>query len=186
MAKSAGTAAATTPVAQLPGDDPLLGCLLQAARHFGRPMARETLLSQLAWAGGALTPKLFVDGAQVLGLKATVRPIGWRRLLADGLPAVAVLQDGSAVLLVGTESGGQVALYRAVEQTAREQVGADELGRRYGGYAITLAADPEAADPAAATDGFGTAAEPDRRGWFWPVLARNASDSATDCRPTPR
>lgn len=157
------------PASAGPGvDDPLLGCLLLAARHFGRPMTREALIARMPWDGTRLTPQQFVQGAETLGIKATVRAIGLAALVRDALPAVAVLDDGDAMLLTAAEPGGKVAAYAAGAGAARQVLTLAELAPRHGGYAITLAADPERVLPAEAAD-----APPRPRRWFWPVLARN-------------
>lgn len=149
--------------------DPLLDCLLHAARHFSRPITREALLSRLAWAGGPLTPKLLAQGASSLGLKAEVRAIGFKALLRDALPAIAVLNDGDAMLLTAADASG-VAGYAGAPDAPRRVVVAEALAARYGGYAITLAADAEQAVPASEEEAAGDRRRP---GWFWPVLAQN-------------
>jgi ATP-binding cassette, subfamily C, bacterial LapB len=150
-------------------DDPLLGCLLLAARHFGRPMTREALLARIPWDGTRLTPKQFIQGAETLGIRAAVRPLDLASLVRDALPAVAMLNDGEAVLLSAAESDGKVAAYASRAEASREVLTLDELKPRYGGYAITLAANPERVLPAGEEVDDTTRARP----WFWPVLARN-------------
>jgi ATP-binding cassette, subfamily C, bacterial LapB len=155
--------------------DPLLSCLLHAARHFGRPMTREALLSRLPWDGKPMTTKLFIAGAETVGLKAEVKPFGFGKLIDGALPAVVVTRDGSALLLTAVEPDGTVAFYAAEADAQRQTAAAKALKPRYGGYAITLTAVPERVVAAAGEAATGTEAEERQRArpWFWPVLARN-------------
>ena len=151
---------------QTSGEDPLLGCLLQAARHFGRPTTREALLSRLAWGGGRLTPKLFAEGAALVGIACRTEAMPLARLAANALPAVAITKDGGALLLLAPEGRDAVAVAPAGDGEERRVLALAALAPQYANVAIALAAD------AAALSTSGE--EPvRRRGWFWPALAEN-------------
>jgi ABC-type bacteriocin/lantibiotic exporter with double-glycine peptidase domain len=112
MVVSVTTDGAGAPAVGPAANDPLLGSLLHAARHFGRPMTREALISRIAWDGKPMTPKLLLQSAETLGLRAEVRPLGFSALIDGALPAVAVLRDGDAVLLTTREADGALAYLR--------------------------------------------------------------------------
>ncbi len=119
--------------------DPLLGCLVALTRYHGRPYSANALRHGLPLRDNRLTPELFVRAAARAGLTARIAA---RRL--DGvpdmvLPAVLLLDDGDACVLVRREGKG--ADRRAVLMTAETGGGMAEmpladLEARYAGYAI--------------------------------------------------
>jgi ATP-binding cassette subfamily C protein LapB len=144
--------------------DALLEALVYVARAHGRRVSREGLTAGLPLQGTRLTPSLVSRAAERVGLESRIVECSLEALGDDCLPAILLLQDGRACVLV--ERGAESA--RIVESgTTVAECGVDELARRYLGSAILTRArfafddrTPELGQLAA-------------RHWFWSALAEN-------------
>ena len=96
------TPAYTPDIAAFP-DDPLLGCLLILARIHNRCASAEALTVGLPLINHRLTPQLFSRAAEQAGLSAKVVKRDLPYISDLGLPAVLVLQNGDACVLVRRE-----------------------------------------------------------------------------------
>ncbi|SME92801.1 ATP-binding cassette, subfamily C, LapB [Tistlia consotensis] len=168
----AGEAAPEPPeapiVGSLPPDDPLVTCLVFLCRYHGRPRSAQVLLSGLPISGRRLTPELFVRAAERAGLVARAVRRRLERIHPWTLPAVLLLDDGDAAVLVERRPDGSCLVIPGSGGGGETLVPAAELAARYGGYA--LLARPE--HRFAATGG----AErdvPRPRAWFWGTLMEN-------------
>tara|TARA_R110000823_G_scaffold27609_12_gene80410 strand:+ start:11372 stop:13474 length:2103 start_codon:yes stop_codon:yes gene_type:complete len=147
----------------------LLQCLLALCRLHGSGTTAEALTGGLPLADGMLTPSLFERAAARAGLASKVV----RRRAADIapalLPAVILLEDERACLLLGWEEGGHSAqvmypeLSEAVASVPREELARAELG-------TAILCRPrfrfDARAPRAALTGRGH--------WFWDAIRANA------------
>ncbi|MBU0750528.1 MAG: type I secretion system permease/ATPase [Gammaproteobacteria bacterium] len=117
--------------------DPLLDCLVELSRIHGRPSTRAALSAGLPLPPQGLTPSLFARAAARAGLYSKIlrRPLD--RIDTALLPAVLLLDNDEACLLMGWEEGGQVArlLFPETGQGAVVLSREDLLGR-YRGIAI--------------------------------------------------
>jgi subfamily B ATP-binding cassette protein HlyB/CyaB len=112
------TAAAAPETAPDTALDTALQCLVAVARHHGVPTSVEQIRRGHLPAGreSASPVEALLTAARSLGLKARrARGLDWDRLLAlrDTLPAVALLKNGNAVVVVGfkeAEDGFSVAV----------------------------------------------------------------------------
>lgn len=144
--------------------DALLEALVYVARTHGRRVSRAGLTAGLPLQGTRLTPSLVSRAAERVGLESRIVECSLEALGDDCLPAILLLQDGGACVLV--ERGADSA--RIVESgTAATECGIDQLARRYLGSAILTRArfafddrTPELGQLAA-------------RHWFWSALAEN-------------
>lgn len=148
-------------------DDPLVTCLVFLCRYHGRPRSAQVLLSGLPVSGRRLTPDLFVRAAGRAGLVA--RPV---RRRFDGihpwtLPAVLILEEGDAAVLVERRPNGDCLVIPGDGGGGEALVPATELAARYSGYA--LLARPEHRFAAAG----GERELPRPRAWFWGTLMEN-------------
>jgi ATP-binding cassette subfamily C protein LapB len=150
--------------AEEPATDPLAACLAAAVRLHGNPVSIEALVAGLPLEDGRLTPALFVRAAERAGFSAALKHQPIEVLADSALPAVLLLaQRGACVLLSRDERSATVLIAGEERQTlARE-----ELEARYAGAAITL-------KPALRFKA-GTAAErmAHTHHWFWGTLARS-------------
>ena len=116
--------------------DPLVACLLMLARQHDLPASEFAITSGLPLEGGRLSPGMFDRAARRVGLRAQVVQ---RDLTAlDGLvtPAVLLLDDDRAGLLLRPVSDGEARLLLPDNPEAEVRLGVDELEGLYSGYAI--------------------------------------------------
>jgi ATP-binding cassette subfamily C protein LapB len=145
--------------------DPLVACLLMLARQHDLPASEFAVTSGLPLEGGRLSPSMFDRAARRVGLRAQVVQ---RDLTAlDGLvtPAVLLLDDDRAGLLLRPVSDGEARLLLPENPEAEIRLGVDELEGLYSGYAIL-------ASPAHRYDARTPASEDGvvEGHWFWGTL----------------
>ena len=146
-------------------DDPLLDCLTILARHHGRPMSAAALTAGLPLPDGRLTPETFPRAAGRAGLSARLvrRPLA--RLSGSVLPAVALLADRRACVVLAIDDDHAILLMPETG-TGTVRMPLAQLAQRYAGWAILAA-------PAYRPDGRTPDSEPTRSGhWFWGTLGR--------------
>ncbi len=109
-------------------DDPLLQCLLALCRFHGNASTAEAVMGGLPVEQGRLTPALFERAASRVGLTSRVVYRAPQEIEPALLPAVLMLQDERACLLMGWDESGQTAqvvypeLNEAVVDVPREQL----------------------------------------------------------------
>jgi len=116
--------------------DPLVACLLMLARQHDLPASEFAVTSGLPLEGGRLSPRMFDRAARRVGLRAQVVQRGLAAL--DGLvtPAVLLLDDDRAGLLLRPVSDGEARLLLPENPEAEVRLPVDELEGLYSGYAI--------------------------------------------------
>ena len=145
--------------------DPLLDSLLEVARIHGRPSTRAALSAGLPLQSGRLTPSLVARAANRAGLNCRIvrRELG--KIDAVQLPAILLLQENEACVLVGWEEQGKQAQVLFPESGQKAfAFSLEELASRYLGIAIFLqprvkfdSRTPEVAKLA-------------KRHWFWGAM----------------
>ncbi len=157
---------ALSPLDRAP-DDPLTGCLGVMARLLGQPMPVDILLAGLPVEGDRLTPDLFIRAAERAGLSAKVV----RRTLPDisplVLPAVLLLKDRGACVLVGSDGGGMVRVVLPESGGGERLISQTELEALHSGYAIFVRTAHRLDERSA------TSAIPRARHWFWGVVSQS-------------
>ncbi|MBT8430062.1 MAG: type I secretion system permease/ATPase, partial [Gammaproteobacteria bacterium] len=145
--------------------DPLVACLLMLARQHDLPASEFAVTSGLPLEGGRLSPSMFDRAARRVGLRAQVVQRDLNAL--DGLvtPAVLLLDDDRAGLLLRPVSDGEARLLLPENPEAEVCLGMDELEALYSGYAIL-------ASPAHRYDARTPASDGDvvEGHWFWGTL----------------
>lgn len=156
---SAGTATPTTQSL----NDPLAACLAQVARLLGHPMSAQALVTGLPIDAAGLTPALFARAAERAGLSARSIAIALERFPKLSLPAVLLLKDRNACVLVAR--GESVATIVTAEGIDKNLPTA-ELAKDYEGTAIAVSR--------AVRFEAGTGSERilATHHWFWGTLAR--------------
>jgi len=147
--------------------DPLADALLYLAAYHGRAISREALLAGLPISNGRLTAAL-VERA---GLRAGLEVEPTRRKLADipalVLPAVLIMRDGTALLLMTNDTRSGMAEW--IDPTLSSDVRTaplDEIERNYSGYTFFI-------KPLATADARTVAAgDLPKSHWFWSVVRR--------------
>lgn len=155
-----------TPKAPGRVSDPLLDSLRILTELFGRPVASETLAAGLPLEAELFTPELFVRAAARQGIASTVVRKRLSRVSRLLLPAVLLLDNGEACVLVKKGRRDAQVLFPDDPGTPRK-VKLGELAGDYTGYCIFAHPEPEA-------DGRmgDTPAAVDPRNWFWGTLWR--------------
>jgi ATP-binding cassette, subfamily C, bacterial LapB len=153
------------PVAE--GDE-LLSCLLILARSHGEAITRDGALAGLPLEQGKLTPALFERAARRAGLSSRVVRQPLAALKAELFPAVLLLQDDRACLLLGRSADGQaLELVYPELGDAPVSVPLEQVESQYGGRAIY-------ARPRRRFDARSPEVRAGRHGhWFWSVIAEN-------------
>ena len=80
--------------------DPLLYCLLLLTKYYDTPCSIASLTERLPLVRNCLTPALFIRAAQRAGLAAEVNKLPLSSINDLALPAVLLLKDGDACILI--------------------------------------------------------------------------------------
>jgi ATP-binding cassette subfamily C protein LapB len=148
-------------------DDPLLASLVSLTELLERPASTQALLAGLPLPeDGRLTPELAIRAAARAGLAARVarRPLASIDELA--LPAILLLADRGACVLVRREADGSVILLLPESGRGAVQLPAGEIAARYAGWALfarpELGREPRERDMVREHAGH----------WFWSTILR--------------
>lgn len=163
-----GAEPASTPEPSPRGTDALLACLLVVAQAHGLSVTREAVLAGLPLEGGRLGPALFERAASRAGLSSRIVRQALEHVEPALLPAVLLLEDGQACVLMRVDAAAAVA--EVVFPELGDSVvtmGLAELRTRYVG--VTLYARPRHRFDARTPEVRGTRAGH----WFWSVMAEN-------------
>ncbi len=148
--------------------DPLVGCLLILGDLHGLPTSAYAVTAGLPLDGDRLLPSQFERAARRIGLRSTIVERELNQLTALQLPAVLLLQDNEACVLLSRKPDG-AALVRSPENPEAEvAIDAEELAGLYAGYAIL--AGPVHRYDERTPETPGKVAEGH---WFWGTLAES-------------
>lgn len=145
--------------------DPLLRCLLYLSGLFDREISVDGALAGLALVDGKLTPDLFLEAAQRSGYAAAIveRPLA--KIHPIALPAILLLKDQGACVLLRKKRGKRADVYDPVTGT-ETTIRLRSLAPSYEGYSILVK--PEAKptiDQAQLSEEF-------KGHWFWGAVAK--------------
>jgi ATP-binding cassette, subfamily C, bacterial LapB len=148
------------------GDDPLTASLTYLAAHHGRAVSREALLGGLPILDGQLSVALYDRAARRAGLETEAIKRDILDIPALVLPAVLIMKDGTALILLGIDQANKTA--KVLDPSAKpstpqtRQIRA--LSAEYTGYAFLIRAAVEADARTVA------AGDLPRTHWFWSVV----------------
>jgi ATP-binding cassette, subfamily C, bacterial LapB len=151
-------------------DDSLLQCLLALSRYHGHASTAEALRSGLPMDGEQLTPGLFERAASRIGLVSRVIYKAADEVEPALLPAVLMMQDQRACLLMGWDDSGENArvIYPELNEAAVTISREELLGRQEGNVIIVCRPrfrfDKRAPRMASSSRGH----------WFWDAIRANA------------
>ncbi|CAN5446652.1 hypothetical protein BH11PSE7_BH11PSE7_13830 [soil metagenome] len=148
--------------------DPLLACLMQAARLHGKPSSRDNLAGGLPVAPEGLSPELALRAARRVGMEAALLQCPVALLHELKLPAILLLHDRGACLLREVSEPQETFIVSLPAGDAPVEMAADELQSLYTGHAISV----QAASTEEVGDGAGSGT-PNARHWFRSILMRN-------------
>ncbi len=152
----------TKPVAKA-HPDPLLDCLVELAKHHGRPQSADALTAGLPLTDHRLTPALLPRAAARAGLSARVRAETLDAVETALLPCILLLQNNTACLLLGMAADGR---FRVLfpQSGGATMIAGDVLRQRHAGLVAYVQPEFRFEARAPAT------APPSRRHWFWGTL----------------
>lgn len=117
--------------------DPLLACLVEVTRFYGRPFTGDSLKANLPLHSAGMTPTEFIRAADRVSYSSRVVRRGLDQINNLVLPAVLLLKNRGACLLVSLEGDkAQVILPESGEGT--ESISLSELNELYIGHAIYI------------------------------------------------
>ncbi len=144
------------------GVDPLLACLVHLTAHYGHAKSAQSITAGLAYDERNMGPALFCEAADRIGLKAkVVAREKIKSIAAPVLPAVLILKNAQACLLMKVSADEHAALIWSPETGAERSVKLTDLKQSYTGYAIYVHPRPEFRDADAPH------AQDSSRHWFW-------------------
>src|SRR5438874_9825936 len=146
--------------------DPLLDCLIELCRLHGQAASRASLSAGLPLGSenqGRLTLELAERAAARAGMSAKLQRVALERIDAAALPAILILKDNQACVLLGWEDNEARVLLPETAQGSVSLTLAD-LGDRYSG--VTLFVRPHFRFDARTPEVRATPA----RHWFWSAL----------------
>jgi ATP-binding cassette subfamily C protein LapB len=175
----AGSAAGAAPVKgatvrlreDLIHPDPLLDCLVEVCRLHGQAATRASLSASLPLRDGRLTLELAERAAARAGMSTRLQRLALDRIDAAALPAILILKDNRACVLLGWPDGAGGARV-LLPETGQGSVtlARDELQARYTGVVLFIR--PHFRFDARTESG-AAKAPPRSRHWFWgAVLAQ--------------
>lgn len=142
--------------------DPLLSCLVFLTAHFGHAKSAQAITAGLPYDDRNMGPQLFCEAAYKNGLKAKiVHRESIKDILTPVLPAVLVLKEAQACVLLNINKEGHSANIWSPETSAERTVKLTDLKQVYTGYTIFVHPRPEVIDADSPH------AQDVSRHWFW-------------------
>jgi len=147
-------------------DDPLLDCLAELTRLHGLPSTAQALSAGLPLVGNRLTPALLVRAASRAHFSARIVQRGLEDIATNLLPAILLLENARACLLLGVREDGYLVSFPE-SGASSDVIGKAELAERYTGLVAFVR--PQFRFEARAPG----VIEPKRRHWFWGAVFDN-------------
>ena len=148
--------------------DTLLECLLLVVQAHGGTLSRQAAIDGLPLVNHRLTPSLFRRAAKRAGFTSTVVRKPLENLNTALFPAILLLENEEACVLLGWQDDGQTARVVFPELEKAETVlSREDLAARYSGHA--LLARPEFRFDARTPE----VGRVKHHHWFWGTLAEN-------------
>lgn len=171
VAAAPGPAAApqapSAPPGAASGDDPLAECLAFLTRFHGRAYTPTQLRAGMPLEGGRLALRALEAAARRIGLEATEDTAALKDIPRLALPAILLLKDGRAAVLVALSDKGRAEVFEPRAGDATRWVALDGLAQHYAGRAIYVR-------PRFQFDARSHILDLPQTGpWFWSGLKRN-------------
>ena len=150
--------------------DQLLECLVFLSRFYAVPNSRDAMIAGLPLPEGRLTTVLFSRAAESIGLAAQVEHHSYRQLSPLLLPAVLMLRDGGACVLLDMDMAQEKArLALPLLENAEQELGFAELDKLVSEEIILVKRSfrYDARSPKVLESGHGH--------WFWGTLLTSLS-----------
>ncbi len=117
--------------------DPLLDCLVEVCRLHGQAASRASLSAALPLPQGRLSLELAERAAARAGMSTKLQRLGLDRIESVSLPAILILKENRACVLIGWEPGGGLARV-LLPETGQGSISLshEELVQRYSGVVL--------------------------------------------------
>jgi len=142
-------------------EDPLLLCLVIISRIYGVPKSPTALAAGLPVGQRGLTPDLFIQSADRIGLSANLCRRPFQGISALSLPCVLLLKDGQACVFLRRVDNKLAEIATPDNLDGHNHVPLSELTERYSGSMIVVR--PKIRMDSRSSD----LAAPPPRSWFW-------------------
>lgn len=126
----------TLPKEALLPDDPLANCLVLLTRLQHRPFSLQSLTAGLPLESSRLTPELFVRAAARADISARVVKRALDQISSLTLPAVLLLKDGQACLLIEKIDNKHAKIIIPEADAGEEEILIEQLSDLYTGFTI--------------------------------------------------
>jgi len=143
----------------------LLDCLLFLGKFYDRPTSKVALTVGLPLVNGHLTPELFLRAASKLQLNTYIKKIELKELKEIGGPAVMLLKDNKAGVLLSLRKT-QAEIFIPSEDTTPKVISVRILTNRYSGESLLVQPRYEEEQREGEED------EVRSKTWFWGTLSR--------------
>ncbi|WP_246842303.1 type I secretion system permease/ATPase [Leclercia sp. W6] len=149
-------------------DDPLLDALMIVCKLHNIVTSRNVLTAGLPLAAHTLTTETFPRAAGRAGLKARVVQRGLENITALSLPAILLLKNNQAAVLIGWDSQQRARLLPSETEGGEITVSPETLAENYSGRVIFISPEHE-------FDAQPTATLPRTKAWFQDTLKLSKS-----------
>ncbi|MGI6902659.1 MULTISPECIES: type I secretion system permease/ATPase [Leclercia] len=149
-------------------DDPLLDALMIVCKLHNIGTSRNVLTAGLPLAAHTLTTETFPRAAGRAGLKARVVQRGLENITALSLPAILLLKNNQAAVLIGWDAQQRVRLLPSETEGGEITVSPETLAENYSGRVIFISPEHE-------FDAQPTATLPRTKAWFQDTLKLSKS-----------
>ncbi len=147
--------------------DPLLNCLVFLTAHYGRAKSASALVAGLPYDENNMGPDLFCEAAEQNDLTTKiVHRQKIKKILQPVLPAVLILKNGQACVLLKVSKNEHSAKIWSPETSSERSVKLTELKKVYSGYAIYL-------HPKAEFEKDDDSKAEAKGHWFWGLILAN-------------
>jgi len=149
-------------------DDPLLDALMIVCKLHNIVTSRNVLTAGLPLAAHTLTTETFPRAAGRAGLKARVVQRGLENITALSLPAILLLKNNQAAVLIGWDAQQRARLLPSETEGGEITVSSETLAENYSGRVIFISPEHE-------FDAQPTATLPRTKAWFQDTLKLSKS-----------
>jgi ATP-binding cassette, subfamily C, bacterial LapB len=148
-------------------EDKLLACLGMVCQVFNVRFSPDAATAGLPLVEGKLVPSLMKRAAEQVGIETQLRSIDFDGLSALELPAILILQNNEALVLLKYSESERVEVLKPESPDQIITLSQQELAAIYAGYALPTTPQLKVESRG---EGFG---ETDKPSWFWQALTSN-------------
>jgi ATP-binding cassette subfamily C protein LapB len=150
-------------------EDHLLSCIVWFTHHFHRPFSATALISGLPLVEHKLTPPLVIRAAERAGLVAKIKSQPLRKLSASVFPALLMLKEEKAVVLLQIK-GDTAEVLDPDFDMGMSEVPLISLEENYSGYMVLVK--PAYQFSARSSEAMTETKEIAPKNWFWRVIGK--------------